>query len=64
MNKINTKEVLRLLGGKWPDSGDSEHWPSGFSYDSVDHFRIEDGELVPYDGGSPAPGPSFKLEII
>lgn len=61
---ISTEKMLKLLGGKWPDSGESEYWPSGFSFDCVDHFRVEDGELVPYDGHNPAPGPSFKLNMI
>lgn len=56
--------VLALLGDTWPDSGKSAYWPSGFGWDGVDEFVLEDGQLVPYAGGFPAPGPDFKLEIV
>lgn len=56
--------VLLMLGGEWPDSGMSDNWPSGFAWDRVDHFRCEDGLLVPYDGSDPLPGPDFKLTIV
>lgn len=61
---LTKKQVKQMLGGEWPDSGDSEDWPSGFCYDAVDYFKIEDGYLVPYTGGTPAPGPDFKLVIV
>ncbi len=62
--QIEKEQLLELLGGDWPDSGLSEYWPSGFSFDSVDHYELENGHLVPYAGGLPAPGPDFKLEMI
>ena len=56
--------VLAMLGGQWPDSGGSSHWPSGFAWDAVDHFEVEDGALVPYAGGLPAPGPDLRLVVV
>lgn len=63
--RIPRDVVLAMLGGRWPDSGESnEGWPSGFSWFSVDHFRVESGRLVPYDGSDPLPGPDFELRMI
>jgi hypothetical protein len=64
MNEISNELMLEMLGGEWPDSGDSEHWPSGFAFDQVDHWEIEYGRLVPYLGNQPAPGPDFRLVMI
>lgn len=61
---ISRDTVLAILGGEWPDSGTSEFWPSGFAWDSVDHFEVECGVLIPYAGGLPAPGPDFVLTMI
>jgi len=61
---IPTALVKEMLGGKWPDSGDSKHWPSGFSFDDVPYFKVEDGYLVPWNLGEPLPGPDFKLVIV
>lgn len=63
-NTISKKTVLALLGGEWPDSGESEHWPSGFAWSEVQCFKVEDGFIVPYAGGTPAPGPDFKLVMV
>ena len=54
--------VRELCGGAFPDSGASGQWPSGFCWDDCE-YRIEDGQLVPYAGGLPAPGPSLCLCI-
>ena len=61
-NVVSTQLVKKMVGGVWPEA-------SGFSFDSVDHFEIENDEehggmLVPYDGSSPAPGPSFALKML
>lgn len=61
---IPREVVLALLGGVWPDSGESKCWSSGFVWDAVDHFRVESGLLVPYAGGLPAPGPDLKLCVV
>lgn len=61
---IEPDVVLAMLGGKWPDSGKSKCWPSGFSWEEVGEFRVEDGLLVPYSGGLPAPGPDFRLTMV
>lgn len=53
--------IRRILGGTWPDVPGYY----GFSYEAVDHYKLEDGLLIPYDGfGTPCPGPSFKLTPI
>ena len=62
--RIERDLVLAMLGGVWPDSGQSADWPSGFCWHTVDHFEVEAGVLVPYRGGMPAPGPDLKLVII
>jgi len=61
---IPRSTVLAMLGGRWPDSGESSEWPSGFAWDAVDHFEVEDGVLVPYAGGLPAPGPDLRLIVV
>ena len=61
---IPRSTVLAMLGGQWPDSGESSEWPSGFAWDAVDHFEVEDGVLVPYVGGHPAPGPDLRLIVV
>lgn len=61
---VSKEKVLELLGGAWPDSGDSESWPSGFAWECVSHFVMEEGELVPYAGGLPAPGPNLRLSVV
>ena len=61
---VSKEKVLELLGGEWPDSGDSASWPSGFSWEFVSHFVVEEGELVPYAGGLPAPGPNLRLSVM
>jgi hypothetical protein len=65
MNEISNELMLEMLGGQWPDSGEStEGWPRGFAFDEVDHWECEDGRLVPYVGDEPAPGPDFKVVMI
>ena len=64
MNEISKSLMLQMLGGEWPDSGESAYWPSGFDFDRADHWRIEDGILVPYLGDEPLPGPDFRLVMI
>jgi len=54
---VPTRLVKAMLGGEWPEA-------RGFCFDAVDHFRCEDGRLVPYDGFDPAPGPDFELVMI
>lgn len=58
-------EVFFLLTG-----GPPNEWPklmggySGFHWDSVDHWELEEGILVPYLGGAPMDGPSLRLYPI
>jgi|GEM_PF-3841327 len=49
--------VLKLFGGEFPIDS------NGFSFDACSHWEIENGKLIPYSGGSPAPGPNFRLII-
>lgn len=58
--RIHPSLVRAMLGGKWP----SEERTRGFCFDAVDHYRIEKGDLVPYDGFNEAPGPDFKLIMV
>lgn len=53
-----TKETVRILcGDQFPED------PAGFSFEACDHWKIELGRLVPFAGGSEAPGPDFKVRI-
>jgi len=49
--------VLKLFGGEFPTED------NGFAFDACSHWEIEDGRFIPFGGGSPAPGPNFKLII-
>jgi hypothetical protein len=54
------KDTVRaLLGGKWPEIKGYE----GFAYETVHHYKLEDGLLQPYAGDSEfiLPGPAFRL---
>lgn len=53
--------VKLMLGGAWPEDVLGYE---GFYFDSVDHYRVEDGCFVPYDGDSPVPGPDSKLNPV
>lgn len=60
-NRIDNSVVLNLLGGKWPEVKGYE----GFCWNSVSHFTIEDGMLIPVDAcDNPVPGPSLILNPI
>ena len=63
--ELSKQQMLELLGGKWPNSGDSnEGWPVGFFFEEVGQWRVEDGRIVPYLGDEPLPGPDFQLVMI
>ncbi len=59
---FSSAAIQELCGGEFPDSGNSKHWPSGFFWNKCE-YHLENGELVPYGGGLPAPGPNLRLVI-
>jgi hypothetical protein len=46
------EQVKALCGGAFP-------FASGFNWDAVEHFLLEDGVLQPYEGTEILPGPAI-----
>ena len=51
-----SRELMRaLLGGSFPDTG--------FDWDLVKEFRLEDGVWEPYDGWEILPADGFVIKV-
>ena len=50
-------QATALCGGQLPAE-------SGFAWERVEHFRLEDGVLQPYSGDTILPGPGIRITAL
>lgn len=56
-NRFSVAQVTALCGGELPQE-------SGFWWERVEYFMLEDGAFEPYSDGNILPGPSIRFIVL